>query len=69
MPKVMVGVFARRNPDGSFLPSQPIYRDMTDEEAQKAKENMLSGLTELVFKQLYGCRLSHVREGEETLNE
>lgn len=54
MPKVMIGVFAWRRPDGSFLPSKPIYREMTEEDAQKAKENMLSGVVEMAVRELYG---------------
>lgn len=41
---VQIGVQSLRGPDGSFLPSEPIYREMTDEEAKKAaarEEKML----------------------------
>lgn len=41
---VQIGVQSLRGPDGNFLPSEPIYREMTDDEAKKAaarEEKML----------------------------
>lgn len=41
---VLIGAMSLRAPDGSFLPSQPVYDEMTDDEAKKAaarEEKML----------------------------
>ena len=48
---VQIGVQSLRDPDGNFLPSEPIYREMTDEKAKKTtvqEEKMLDeGATDL----------------------
>lgn len=69
MPKVMIGVFARRAPDGSFLPAQPIYRDVTEAAAQKIQENILSGITEHTIKHFYGCRIMPTQGTEEASHD
>lgn len=41
---VQIGVQSLRGPDGKFLPSEPIYRELPDDEAKKAaahEEKML----------------------------
>ena len=48
---VQVGIMGLRGPDGKFLPGQPIYSEVPDEEAEKIKkkeEKMLDeGATDL----------------------
>ena len=39
MAKIEVGRMALRAPDGSFLPSQPIYRDVPDEDVTVTVDN------------------------------
>ncbi len=39
MAKIEVGRMALRAPDGTFLPSQPIYRDVPDEEVTVTVDN------------------------------
>ena len=39
MAKIEVGRMALRAPDGTFLPSQPIYRDVPDEDVTVTVEN------------------------------
>lgn len=39
MAKIEVGRMALRAPDGSFLPSQPIYRDVPDEDLTVTIDN------------------------------
>lgn len=44
MQLVKIGVQSLRGPDGNFLPSQPVYAKMTDNEAKKTavrEEKML----------------------------
>ena len=66
---MQIGVFARRNPDGSFMPARPIYRYMTEKEAQKAKENMLNGLKELAIRHFYGTEALWGRKEEADTGE
>lgn len=50
---VQIGLQSLRGPDGSFLPSEPIYRDMTDDEAKKAaarEEKMLNEVASDIAK-------------------
>lgn len=50
---VQIGLQSLRGPDGSFLPSEPIYRDMTDDEAKKAaarEEKMLDEVASDIAK-------------------
>ena len=39
MAKIEVGRMALRAPDGTFLPSQPIYRDVPDEDVTVTVDN------------------------------
>ena len=39
MARIQIGSAARRRPDGTFLPSRPIYRDAADEEAAAAHDD------------------------------
>lgn len=55
---VQVGVMALRNPDGSFAPATPIYKEATDED-RAAAERTLRDVAEIFAEKYYKIKQAH----------
>ena len=53
-----VGVMALRNPDGTFQPSTPIYKEVTDED-RAAAERTLRDVAEIFAEKYYKIKQAH----------
>lgn len=62
MALVQVGVMALRSPNGEFLPSEPIYRDISEEQENKSEYIPMDELAEIFadkFKAHKAAKSSH----------
>lgn len=55
---VQVGVMALRNPDGTFQPSTPIYKEVTDED-RAAAERTLRDVADIFAEKYYKIKQAH----------
>ena len=55
---IQVGVMALRNPDGTFQPSTPIYKEVTDED-RAAAERTLRDVADIFAEKYYKIKQAH----------
>ena len=55
---IQVGVMALRNPDGTFQPSTPIYKEATDED-RAAAERTLRDVADIFAEKYYKIKQAH----------